>query len=44
MDMLSLAARRQTLDLEARGPDAQQAIAALAELVEAGFHMDNEGG
>ncbi len=44
MDMLSLAAERgKTLDLEARGPDARQAIAALGELVEAGFHMDDEG-
>ena len=42
--MTSLAAERGTmLDLEARGPDAAQAIAALAELVAAGFHMDEEG-
>ncbi len=44
MDMLGLAAERgKTLELEARGPDAEQAIAALSELVEAGFHMDDEG-
>ena len=44
LDMTSLAAERgTTLDLEARGPDAEQAIAALAELVAAGFHMDEEG-
>jgi phosphocarrier protein HPr len=44
LDMTSLAAERGTmLDLEARGPDAAQAIAALAELVAAGFHMDEEG-
>ena len=43
MDMLSLAAERgKTLELEACGPDAEQAIAALSELVEAGFHMDDE--
>ena len=44
LDMTSLAAERgKMLDLEARGPDAEQAIAALAELVAAGFHMDEEG-
>jgi phosphocarrier protein len=44
LDMTTLAAERgTTLDLEARGPDAKQAIAALAELVAAGFHMDDEG-
>ena len=32
------------LDLEARGPDAEEALAALAELVAAGFHMDEEAG
>jgi len=43
LNMTTLAAERgSTLDLEARGPDAEQAIAALAELVEAGFHMDEE--
>lgn len=44
LDMTGLAAERGTmLDLEARGPDAEQAIAALSELVAAGFHMDEEG-
>ena len=44
LDMTSLAAERgTTLELEARGPDAVPALAALAELVTAGFHMDEEG-
>jgi phosphocarrier protein HPr len=44
LDMTSLAAERgTTLELEARGHDAEQAIAALAELVAGGFHMDEEG-
>jgi phosphocarrier protein len=44
LEMTSLAAERGThLDLEARGPDAEEAIAALADLVAAGFHMDEEG-
>ncbi len=44
LDMTTLAAERgTTLDLEARGPDAAEAIVALAELVAAGFHMDDEG-
>ncbi len=44
MDMLGLAAERgKRLELEVRGPDANEAIAALSELVEAGFHMDDEG-
>jgi phosphocarrier protein HPr len=43
LDMTSLAAERgTTLDLEARGPDAEKAVAALAELVAAGFHMEAE--
>jgi len=45
LDLTSLAAERGTrLDLEARGADAESAIAALAELVSAGFHEteDNE--
>ncbi len=33
-----------TLEIEAKGPDAEQAVAALAELVAAGFHMDDEVG
>jgi phosphocarrier protein HPr len=44
LDMTTLAAERgSTLELEARGPDAEQAVTALAELVAAGFHMDDEG-
>jgi phosphocarrier protein HPr len=44
LEMTGLAAERGTiLDLEARGPDAEPALAALAELVAAGFHMDEEG-
>ena len=43
LDMTCLAAEcGSTLDLEARGPDAEEALAALAELVAAGFHMDEE--
>jgi phosphocarrier protein HPr len=43
LDMAGLAAECGTwLDLEARGPDAEQALAALAELVTAGFHMTDE--
>ena len=43
LDMTSLAAEcGATLDLEARGPDAEEALAALAELVAAGFHMTEE--
>jgi phosphocarrier protein len=42
--MTTLAAERgTTLEIEASGPDAEQAVAALAELVKAGFHMDDEG-
>jgi phosphocarrier protein len=45
LEMTSLAAERGTdLELEARGPDAPQAIEALAALVEAGFHMADEEG
>jgi phosphocarrier protein HPr len=43
LDMVSLAAPcGTTLDLEARGPDAEAALAALADLVAAGFHMTDE--
>jgi phosphocarrier protein len=39
-----MAAERGTrLELEARGPDAAQAIEALAELIAARFHEDEEG-
>jgi phosphotransferase system HPr (HPr) family protein len=44
LEMTGLAAECGThLDLEARGPDAEEALTALAELVAAGFHMDEEG-
>ena len=43
LDMTTLAAGcGTTLGLEARGPDAEQALAALADLVAAGFHMTDE--
>jgi phosphocarrier protein HPr len=44
LDLTTLAAERGTrLELEARGPDAAQAIEALAELVLAQFY-ENENG
>jgi phosphocarrier protein len=44
LDMTTLGAQRgSTLELELRGPDAEQALAALADLVAAGFHMEEEG-
>ena len=44
LDLTSLAAERGTrLDLEARGADAEAAIAALASLVAARFDEDEEG-
>jgi phosphocarrier protein len=44
LEMTTLAAERgTTLEIETIGPDAEQAVTALAELVEAGFHMDDEG-
>ena len=43
LDMAGLAAEcGNSLDLEARGPDAGEAVAALADLVAAGFHMSEE--
>jgi phosphocarrier protein HPr len=43
LDMAGLAAEcGATLDLEARGPDADEALSALADLVAAGFHMNEE--
>jgi phosphocarrier protein len=43
LDMTGLAAEcGTTLEIEARGDDAEAAVAALAELVAAGFHMDDE--
>ena len=44
LDLTSLAAERGTrLDLEAHGPDADAAVAALAELVAARFHETDDG-
>ena len=44
LDLTSLAAECGThLELEARGPDAEAAVAALADLVSARFHEDAEG-
>ena len=44
LDMTTLAAECGSyLDLETRGPDADEAIAALSALVAAGFHMEDEG-
>lgn len=43
LEMTLLAAEcGSDLELEARGPDAEQALDALAELVAAGFHMEDE--
>jgi phosphocarrier protein HPr len=43
LDMTTLAAECGTmLDLEASGPDAEEAVDALAALVAAGFHMTDE--
>ena len=44
LELTSLAAECGTrLDLEARGPDAPAAVQALAELVSAQFHEDENG-
>ena len=44
LDLTSLAAECGTrLDLEARGPDADEAIEALAVLVSERFHEDENG-
>jgi phosphocarrier protein len=44
LDLTSVAAECGTrLELEARGPDAAHAIEALAALVAARFHEDDEG-
>ena len=44
LDLTTLAATCGTrLDLEARGPDAAEALSALCELIESGFHEENEG-
>ena len=43
LEMTCLAAEKgDTLEIEAQGPDAEPALAALADLVAAGFHMDDE--
>ena len=43
LDMTGLAAEYGTvLDVEAEGPDAEAALAALADLMAAGFHMTEE--
>ncbi len=43
LDMTCLAAEcGATLELEAIGPDAEECLAALAELVAAGFYMTDE--
>ncbi|HVT27254.1 MAG TPA: HPr family phosphocarrier protein [Lacipirellulaceae bacterium] len=44
MDLLTLGAAKGTeLLLEADGPDAQEAVDALAKLVEEGFPREDEG-
>jgi phosphotransferase system HPr (HPr) family protein len=45
LSILTLAAERGTeLTIGATGPDANEALAALAELVESGFVEDAQGG
>jgi phosphocarrier protein HPr len=44
LDLTTLAAECGTqLELEARGPDAEEAVAALADLILARFHETEEG-
>lgn len=44
LDLTTLAAERGThLEIEARGADAEAAVAALSELVDARFHEDDGG-
>jgi phosphotransferase system HPr (HPr) family protein len=44
LDLMTMAAECRTwLDLEARGPDADEALDALAGLIAARFHEDDEG-
>ena len=44
LDMMTLAAEQgNQLILEARGPDADSAVAALADLVAARFNEDDDG-
>jgi phosphocarrier protein len=43
LDMTTLAAEcGTTLELEANGPDAEEALDALTDLIAAGFHMTDE--
>jgi phosphocarrier protein len=43
LDMTGMAAEcGSTLEIEAEGPDARDALQALADLVAAGFHMTDE--
>jgi phosphocarrier protein HPr len=44
LDLTTLAAEQGArLELEARGPDAEAAVAALADLVAAKFYEDDDG-
>jgi phosphocarrier protein HPr len=44
LDLMALAGACGTrLDLEARGPDAAEALTALCELIESRFHEETEG-
>jgi phosphocarrier protein HPr len=44
LDLTTLAAEQGArLELEARGPDAEAAVAALADLVAARFYEDDDG-
>jgi phosphotransferase system HPr (HPr) family protein len=45
LDLMLLGAERgSTLELEASGPDAEDAVVALSTLIEEGFHEDEESG
>ena len=45
LDLMALAAAcGTTLEIEARGPDAEAAVAALAALIGSGFEASEEGG
>lgn len=44
LDLMTLAAGQgATLEIEARGPDAAEAVTALSHLVAAGFDLDEDG-
>jgi phosphocarrier protein HPr len=44
LDMTTLAAEcGMTLEIQAEGPDAEEAVSALADLVLARFHMEDDG-